>query len=296
MSPTNPHRPTIAPDVIVEQVSANANWKTQNARSGTPVEPYVSARPFRKNPVVPMNPFPGSNMNAKPHAQKVTPQMQVSTMPSTRMLIDSRDRANPASSMTNPTCIPNTRNAAISVHAVLMALTSGDGPAGAGACAESAGARKTLMVVSRRMRPMAFPPMSASTFARKTGSLKLVVNRFQSVLVCIGLSIELSLCAVWQRTSATHTRSPTATALDVRGTSDDQPCRHHAGAQRTCLCYEPGWVTDEGTKREGRSAEPAETATSRTSPRAGRSCQRTRPRRLTLTPVARRTRSARQTS
>ena len=82
-----------------------------------------------------MNPLPGSNMNAKPQAQNVMPQMQVSTMPSTRMLMDSRDRANPASSITKPTCMPNTRNAAISVHAVLIALISGEGPAGAPACA-----------------------------------------------------------------------------------------------------------------------------------------------------------------
>src|SRR6476661_229055 len=140
MSPTKPQRPTIAPDVIVEHVSANANWNTQNASSGTPVVPYVSARPFKKKPVVPMNPLPGSNMNAKPQAQNVIPQMQVSTMPSTRMLIDSRERAKPASSITKPTCMPNTRNAAISVQAVLMALTSGEGP-GAGVCADSAGAR-----------------------------------------------------------------------------------------------------------------------------------------------------------
>src|SRR6516165_9518582 len=116
MSPTKPQRPTMAPDVMVEQVSANANWNTQNASRGTPVVPYVSATPFRKNPVVPMKPLPGSNMKANPHAQNVTPQMQVSTMPSTRMLIDSRDRANPASSMTKPTCMPNTRNAAMSVQ------------------------------------------------------------------------------------------------------------------------------------------------------------------------------------
>src|SRR6476620_1525415 len=77
MSPMKPQRPTIAPDVIVEQVSANANWNTQNASKGTPVVPYVSATPFRKNPDVPMNPFPGSNMNAKPQAQNVTPQMHV---------------------------------------------------------------------------------------------------------------------------------------------------------------------------------------------------------------------------
>src|SRR6478752_6983414 len=161
MSPTNPQRPTIAPDVIVEQVSANANWNTQNASSGTPVEPYVSASPFRKNPVVPMKPLPGSNMNAKPQAQNVTPQMQVSTMPSTRMLMDSRERAKPASSMTNPTCMPKTRNAAISVHAVLMALISGVGPP---ASANTAWPRNTPIAVRSRIRPMAFPPTSASTF------------------------------------------------------------------------------------------------------------------------------------
>src|SRR5436190_11046048 len=108
MSPTKPQRPTMAPEVIVEQVSANANWKTQNASSGTPVVRYVSGNPFRKNPVMPMNPLPGSNMNAKPQAQNVRPQMQVSTIPSTRMLIDSRERAKPASSITKPTCMQNT--------------------------------------------------------------------------------------------------------------------------------------------------------------------------------------------
>src|ERR1700680_4246772 len=142
MSPMNPQRPTIAPDVIVEQVSAKANWKTQKASSGTPVVPYVSASPFRKKPVVPMNPLPGSNMNAKPQAQNSTPQRQVSTIPSTRMLIDSRDRAKPASSITKPTCMQKTRKAAISVQAVLMALISGGGKAGAAgaACAKIAGA------------------------------------------------------------------------------------------------------------------------------------------------------------
>src|SRR5262250_837674 len=126
MSPMNPQRPTIAPDVIVEQVSANANWNTQYASNGTPVVRYVSGIPFRKKPCVPIHGVPSMNMNAKPQAQNVTPQMQVSTMPSTRMLIDSRDLANPASSMTKPTCMPKTRNAAMSVHAVLMALISGD--------------------------------------------------------------------------------------------------------------------------------------------------------------------------
>ena len=53
-------------------------------------------------------------------------------MPSTRMLIDSRDRAKPASSITKPTCMQKTRNAASSTHTVLSALISGDGPAACG--------------------------------------------------------------------------------------------------------------------------------------------------------------------
>src|SRR3954454_5681870 len=117
-----PVRPTIAPEVIVEQVSAKANWKTQKASTGTPVEPKVAGSPCKKKPVVPIKGEPEPNMKAKPNAQKVIPQIQVSAMPSTRMLIDSRERAKPASSISKPTCIPKTRKAAISVQTVLMAL------------------------------------------------------------------------------------------------------------------------------------------------------------------------------
>src|SRR3954467_3849471 len=70
-----------------------------------------------------MKPFPWLNMKAKPHAKKRRPQRQVSTMHSIRTLTVSRERQKPASSMVNPTCIPNTRNAATSVHIVLMGLT-----------------------------------------------------------------------------------------------------------------------------------------------------------------------------
>src|SRR5229473_773461 len=77
------------------------------------------------NPVVPIHGVPGSNMNAKPHSQKVTPQIQVSAIPSTRILTASRERAKPASSITNPTCMQNTRYAATSVQTVLIALISG---------------------------------------------------------------------------------------------------------------------------------------------------------------------------
>ncbi len=38
-SPTKPVRPTIAPDVIVEHVSAKANWNRKKAMNATPVAP-----------------------------------------------------------------------------------------------------------------------------------------------------------------------------------------------------------------------------------------------------------------
>src|SRR5216684_376967 len=130
-APMKSQRPIIAPEVTVEQVSANAYWKTQYARSGTPVVPYVGARLCSMKPVVPIHGVPGQNMNAKPHSQKVTPQIQVSAIPSTRMFTVSRERANPDSSMTKPTCMQKTRYAATSVQTVLIALTCGGGSAGA---------------------------------------------------------------------------------------------------------------------------------------------------------------------
>src|ERR1700683_4453258 len=51
------------------------------------------------------------------------PHRQVSTTHSTSTFTVSRERQKPASSIVNPTCIPNTRNAAISVHAVLTGFT-----------------------------------------------------------------------------------------------------------------------------------------------------------------------------
>src|SRR5271170_559518 len=110
-SPMKSQRPIIAPEVTVEQVSANAYWNTQYASSGTPVVPYVAGNPWSMKPVVPIHGVPEQNMKAKPHSQNVTPQMQVSAIPSTRILTVSRERANPLSSMTNPPCMQNTRYA-----------------------------------------------------------------------------------------------------------------------------------------------------------------------------------------
>src|SRR5579864_960474 len=131
-----------------------------------------------------MNGVPGSNMNAKPQSQNVTPQMQVSAMPSTRMLTASRERAKPASSMTKPTCMQKTRNAATRVHTVLIALTEaiGSGAAGAAACASRTWGRNHRVIsVSTRKRPMAFPRKSRPTLRRIRGSCQLLRNRPPSV-------------------------------------------------------------------------------------------------------------------
>ena len=58
----------MAPEVIVEQVSAKANWKSQNARKATPVVPYVAGTPWRKKYCVPTSGVPAPNMKAKPQA------------------------------------------------------------------------------------------------------------------------------------------------------------------------------------------------------------------------------------
>ena len=50
------------------------------------------------------------------------PHRQVSNTHSTSTLTVSRERQKPASSIVNPACMPNTRNAATSVHTVFNGL------------------------------------------------------------------------------------------------------------------------------------------------------------------------------
>src|ERR1035438_10205133 len=75
-------------------------------------------------------------------AQNRRPQRQVSKTHSTSTFTVSRERQNPASSMTKPTCMAKTRKAAISVQTVLsgltmsLARTTGGASAGAGASSD----------------------------------------------------------------------------------------------------------------------------------------------------------------
>src|SRR5215831_3564752 len=130
-SPQKPQRPIMAPEVIVEQVSAKAYWNRKNARMATPVEPYVSGAPCRKKNSWPMKPLPEPNMKAKPKAQNKMPQRHVSTMPSSKTFTVSRVRAKPASRNMNPACMKKTRKAVTQTHIVLMGLTYGGGGASA---------------------------------------------------------------------------------------------------------------------------------------------------------------------
>src|SRR5229473_1266940 len=163
-------RPIIAPEVTVEQVSANAYWNTQYASNGTPVVPYVGASPCSMKPVVPIHGVPGQNMKAKPHSQKVMPQMQVSAIPSTRILTVSRERANPASSITNPTCMQKTRYAATSVHTVLIALICGGGSGGAASAYAALGMYHFVISKSTSPSPIVLPASSDPALRRTTGS------------------------------------------------------------------------------------------------------------------------------
>src|SRR5271156_5211917 len=108
-------------------------------------------------PVVPIHGVPGQNMKAKPHSQKVTPQIQVSAIPSTRIFTDSRERAKPASSITKPTCMQNTRYAATSVQTVLIALICGGGSGGAASAYAELGIYHLEMSSSTMPRPIILP-------------------------------------------------------------------------------------------------------------------------------------------
>src|SRR5437762_2240336 len=121
----------MAPEVIVLQVSAKANWNRKNANMATPEEPKVSGVPCKKKYCLPMKPLPEPNMKAKPQAQNKMPHKHVSTMPSSRMFTVSRVRAKPASSIMKPACMKNTKKAATSVHIVFNGLTYAGGAAAA---------------------------------------------------------------------------------------------------------------------------------------------------------------------
>ena len=116
-----------------------------------------------------MSGVPSSNMKAKPMAQNSTPQMQVSAMPSTRMLTDSRSRAKPDSSMTNPTCMPNTRNAAIRVQAVLTAFTVAIGSTASDCAAPAILGTNHDTNPSTASKPIILPVINQATLRRITG-------------------------------------------------------------------------------------------------------------------------------
>ena len=110
-------------------------------------------------------------------------------MPSTRMLTDSRERAKPASSITKPTCMPKTRNAAISVQAVLIALIVSTGSGASPSAAWATGGMKTDISARTIIRPIALPLNSSATFRLMRRSRAFVRSRCQA-----GVSAVLMPC------------------------------------------------------------------------------------------------------
>ena len=109
-------RSAIAPETIVAAVAANANWK---------IQPDQSSKAQRKKWPSPKKLFDDSPFTpyatAQPMAQKASAPMETSMMFFIRMFAVFFARTNPASSMAKPACMKNTRNAAISSHAVSIA-------------------------------------------------------------------------------------------------------------------------------------------------------------------------------
>src|ERR1700722_2490069 len=146
------------------------------------------------NPVVPIQGVPGQNIKAKPHSQKVTPQMQVSAMPSTMMLTVSRERAKPVSSITKPTCMQKTRYAATSVHTVLIALICGGGSAGAASAYAEFGIHTFEIKNSTMPRPIILPKSRCVAFRRTRGSAHLSLsNRLAPTILELDTYIGSSL-------------------------------------------------------------------------------------------------------
>ena len=122
-SPTNPVRPIMAPEVMVEQVSANANWKSQNGQERDAGGLISRRRVLQEEPVIADEAVAVAEHEGKAEGEEQRPHRQVSTMHSISTLTVSRERQKPASSIVKPTCMPKTRNAATSVQTVFIGLT-----------------------------------------------------------------------------------------------------------------------------------------------------------------------------
>ena len=177
----------MAPEVIVEHVSAKANWNRKNARNATPVDAVGRrVRRCRKKYSCPIQPLPVAEHEGEAERAEQEPAQHGVDDALEQDVETSRVRAKPASSIMKPACMKNTRNAATQhphgVQAVDRACQlrpSPTPPASAGAWQLAA---SVLEDVGERVdepprrspRPMILPPSRAPTTFRRTGSRKLV--------------------------------------------------------------------------------------------------------------------------
>jgi hypothetical protein len=125
----------MAPDTMVAAVAAKTSWKNQYVYCHSPCG-VAGEAPERKNPEAPKSPILSApNMMPNPMTKKAMDPTQKSIMFFIMMLPAFFARVNPVSTIANPACMKNTRNAAISVQTTLMGCIAG--AAAAASCAKA---------------------------------------------------------------------------------------------------------------------------------------------------------------
>src|SRR5689334_12648778 len=107
------------------------------------------------------------------------PHRQVSTMHSIKTLTVSRERQNPASSMVKPTCMPNTRKAAIRVQTVLIGLTMSEALTVVSAAKTLVPSKPEVNATTSKTspKPTALPQHNSFPYRRHSGSRSLKLRR-----------------------------------------------------------------------------------------------------------------------
>lgn len=162
-------RSAIAPETIVAAVAANTVWKIRNVQFQSPLP---GSTPLRPNIVVPIQPLLCPNIRPKPTKKKASMPIEKSNRFFIRMLTEFLARVNPVSTMANPACMKNTRNAATSVQTMLrfvwtsaLATSMGEGSAASAAHAGTEIARMAKMIHSLHSRlPLTLLPFPTRSF------------------------------------------------------------------------------------------------------------------------------------
>lgn len=127
-------RSAIAPETIVAEVAANTVWKIRKVKFQSLPDGSVPARPKSDVPIQP--PLLAPNIRPKPMTKNATLPTEKSMRFFMRIFTAFFAREKPVSTMANPACMKNTRNAAIHVQTMfkfvcnVLAISAISGPEG----------------------------------------------------------------------------------------------------------------------------------------------------------------------